>query len=204
MNKLSRLFLAVLCSISLVSFAGAMASFPGENLKTQNMVNIVARHCQKYVVNGKIDAKACANDPTTLFYDQTNHNLRTTAGGDWQAAQMGGTPVAVASYIGLASDSSNSGAGTVAAGDTTIASSGTGSTEITTNGLARAVATYAHTASTAAYTMTKVFSATGTQASNKAGLFNASSAGTMSFENLYTAVTCNNGDTLTVTWTINY
>jgi hypothetical protein len=182
-----------------------------ERLVPQNMVNITARHCQKYAKKHGffhkhivVNIEACDADPSTIFYSETNHNLRTTAGGDWQAAQMGGTTGAVANYIGLASDSSNSGAGTVAAGDTTLASSGTGSTEISSNGLSRASSTYAHTAGTSSYTMTHVFTATGTQASNKAGMFNASSSGTMAFENLYTAVTCNSGDTLTTTWTVNY
>lgn len=174
-----------------------------ERLVPLNMVNVTARHCQAYkrgfskIVHWKsdYDFKKCNADPSTVYFEQTGHNLRTTAGGDWQASVMGNTsaPPATMNYIAVTNDS-----GAPAAGDTTLAS------EITTNGLARAQCAYAHTAGTAAFTCQKVFTATGTQASQKTGLFNASSAGTMGFENTYTAVTVNNGDTLTVTWTVNY
>lgn len=175
-----------------------------ERLVPLNMVNVTARHCQAYkrgafskIVHWKsdYDFKKCNADPSTVYFAQTGHNLRTTAGGDWQASVMGNTsaPPATMNYIAVTND-----AGAPAAGDTTLAS------EITTNGLSRAQCTYAHTAGTAAFTCQKVFTATGTQASQKTAIFNASSAGTMGFENTYTAVTVNNGDTLTVTWTINY
>jgi hypothetical protein len=121
--------------------------------------------------------------------------LRTTAGGDWQASVMGNTaaPPATCNYIALSNDAT-----APAAGDTAVAS------EIASNGLSRSQGTYAHTNGTASFTIQKVFSATGTQASQKAGLLNAASTGTLCFENTYTQVTVNNGDTLTVTWTINY
>jgi hypothetical protein len=172
-----------------------------------NVVRYEARHCQEYKTKhnilakiflgrrSKIDVAGCAVDPSTLFYEYVTHNLRTTAGGDWQASVMGNTsaPPATCNYIALTND-----AGAPAAGDTTLAS------EIATNGLSRAQGVYAHTNGTASFTIQKVFSATGTQASQKAALFNASSVGTMCFENTYTSVTVNNGDTLTVTWTISY
>jgi hypothetical protein len=148
------------------------------------------RHCQKYA-----DPAECAKDPSTLFKSELTHNLRTNAGADAQASQMGNTATQAAScnYIALTNDS-----GAPAATDTTVAS------EIAANGLSRAQGTYAHTTGTAVFTVQKVFSATGTQASQKTGLLNASSSGTLCFEAAYTAVTVNNGDTLTVTWTINY
>ncbi len=154
-----------------------------------NWVNVTARHC------GLLDPLTCAMDDSRVFFTETNHNLRTTAGGDWQASVMGNTaaPPATCNYIAVSNDS-----GAPVVGDTVVAG------EITTNGLARAQGVYAHTASTAAFTIQKAFSATGTQASQKAGLLNASSTGTLCFENTYTGVTVNNGDTLTVTWTINY
>lgn len=180
----------------LVSAAG-----PGLNEHerlVKNEVAFVGRHCQKYMLNGVLDdggQAMCASDLTTIFYAKKYHNLRTTVGGDWQASVMGNTaaPPATANYIALSND-----VGAPAAGDTTLAS------EIAANGLSRAQGTYAHTNGTASYTIQKVFTATGTQASQKAALFNASSVGTLVFENTYTPVTVNNGDTLTVTWTINY
>lgn len=161
----------------------------------KNDVNVAARHCQDYMTNGVIDWAQCASDPRTLFYTHTYHNLRTNAGGDWQASVMGNTSSvpATCTYIALSNDAT-----APSTSDTAVAS------EITSNGLSRAQATYAHTNGTSSYTEQKVFSATGTQASQKAGLLNASSTGTLCFENTYTQVTVNNGDTLTVTWTINY
>jgi len=164
----------------------------------KNDVTYIARHCQKYMIEGALDdfgQTLCSNDASAIFSAKTVHNLRTTAGGDWQASVMGNTaaPPATCTYIALSND-----AGAPAASDTTVA------VEIATNGLSRAQGTYAHTNGTASFTIQKVFTATGTQASQKAGLLNASSTGTLCFENTYTQVTVNNGDTLTVTWTINY
>jgi hypothetical protein len=172
-----------------------------ERLVPLNMVNLTARHCAKYLGKlaensdaWKAAAKACDADPSTVYFTHTEHNLRTNAGGDWQASVMGNTAAQPAScnYIAVSNDAT-----APAAGDTTLAS------EIAANGLTRAQGTYAHTNGTSSYTIQKVFSATGTQASQKTALFNASSVGTMCFENTYTQVTVNNGDTLTVTWTVN-
>jgi hypothetical protein len=156
----------------------------------RNDVNVSARHCKNYA-----SAEACAADPASLFFTETHHNLRTNAGGDWQASVMGNTsgPPATGNYIALSNDAT-----APSTSDTTVTS------EIATNGLSRAQGVYAHTGGTSSYTIQKVFSATGTQASQKAGLLNAASVGTLVFENTYTQVTVNNGDTLTVTWTINY
>jgi hypothetical protein len=141
-----------------------------------NMVHLVARHA-----NG------------TVFYNQTVHNLRTNAGINWQFNQMAGTTAAVCNYIAL----SNSGA-TPAAGDTALAS------EITTNGLARANGTPSHTANATSYTLAYTFTATGTQSVQNAGMFNASSSGSLCFENTFSQVNMNSGDTLAVTWTVNF
>lgn len=177
-----------------------------------NEVTFEFRHCQKYVKTtgfwfwrkSVVDQEACNADPSTLYHTETRKNLVTDAGFDFISSALSNTAAQPAScnYIALASDSSNGGVGTVAVTDTTIASSGTGSTEIAANGLSRAIGTYAHTGGTKVYTVSKVFTATGTQASNKTGLFNAAAAGTMCYEVLYTAVTVNNNDTLTVTWTV--
>jgi hypothetical protein len=164
---------------------------------------VIARHCQKYGVEGlkqdtfEFDSRAreCAADKKTLYFYESNHNLRTNAGGDWQASVMANTsaPPATCNFIALSNDAT-----APSTSDTVVAA------EITTNGLGRSQGVYAHTNGTASLTVQKVFSATGTQASQKAGLLNAASVGTLCFENTYTQVTVNNGDTLTVTWTINY
>lgn len=124
-----------------------------------------------------------------------SENLRTTAGADWQANSMGSTAgrPAVADYIALTADST-----APAAGNTTL------SGEHTTGGLGRAQGTYAHTNGTTSYTITRTFNATATLTAAKAGLFNAASAGTMAFETLLgSSAAVNNGDTLTITWTVN-
>jgi hypothetical protein len=129
----------------------------------------------------------------TVFYDQWFHNLRTNAGINWQYNQMAGTTAAVCTYFALSNDS-----GTPAATDTAVAS------EITTNGLARANATAAHTSNATSYTLSYTFTATGTQSAQKIGVLNASSGGTLCFENTFTQVSMVSGDTLAVTYTINF
>jgi hypothetical protein len=91
-------------------------------------------------------------------------------------------------------------AGAASAADTVLAS------EITTNSLGRALATYAHTYGATTLTLQKAFSPSGTQASIvKMGLFCAlSSAGAdpMIFEDTFSSASVISGDTLTVTDTI--
>lgn len=122
-------------------------------------------------------------------------NLRTTVGIDWVADSLGksASRPAVAEYIALTENAT-----APAAGDTTLTA------EIATNGLARAIATYAHTGAATSYTLTKTYTASGAfTAVQKAGLFNAASVGTMPFENTFTATALAINDQLTVTWTIN-
>jgi hypothetical protein len=129
--------------------------------------------------------------------------LLTTAGRDALHAQHMSTSAQPASfnYMGLAN---NATAVVPAAGDTAL----TG--EITTagGGLIRAQATYAHTAGTNTTTLTKTFTANGTDSLpvtvSQMGIFNASTAGTMSYK---TALNANatitvSGDNITVTETV--
>jgi hypothetical protein len=122
-------------------------------------------------------------------------NLRTTVGADWQAGVMGSSSQpASAQYIALTTNAT-----APAAGDTTLTS------EINSGGLARAIGTYSHTNGTSSYKITKVFTATASHtAVAKAGLFNASSSGTMVFETLLASTaTLAIDDTLTIEWTVN-
>jgi len=90
-----------------------------------------------------------------------------------------------------------------AAADTTLTA------EITTagGGLIRKQATYAHTTGTQTSTLTATFTANGSDSLPvtlaKAGVFNASSAGTMGFESLIspTATLSASGDNVTLTQT---
>ena len=131
----------------------------------------------------------------TIFAERKVHNLVTNAGFDLisKAVSDTATQPSACNWIAVTNT-----AITPAAGDTTL------SGEIVTNGLTRAGAqgTFAHTNGQQTYTVTRVFTATGTQASQATGLFNASSTGTLCYEATYTQVTVNSGDTLTVTWTV--
>jgi leucyl aminopeptidase (aminopeptidase T) len=167
-----------------------------------NLVHIIARHCQNYMSSQghlwwkhiAVDKEACAADPTTVFYDHTNHNLRVNAGVNWQYGQMAGGTAAVCTYIALTNTAITPGAS-----DTTL------SGEISSNGLARALATPAHSSNATSYTLTYTWTcATNPQAAQAAGMFNNSSAGTECFENTFTQASLAVGDTLTVTWTVNF
>jgi hypothetical protein len=87
------------------------------------------------------------------------------------------------------------------------ASSTTLTSEITSNGLARAISTYAHTAATATYTMQVVYSVSGgPQTVHRMGLFtakNTTAAGILVFETvLNTDAIVTTSDSLTITDTI--
>jgi hypothetical protein len=117
-----------------------------------------------------------------------------TSGDSYVVAPAG---LAGLQFIALTNDS-----GAAAAGDLTLAS------EITSNGLGRVMATFAHTQSKAAFnavTLTNTFTASGSQSCQKAGLFSAlSSAGAdpMFFEANFSAASLVSGDTLSFSWTI--
>jgi hypothetical protein len=100
-----------------------------------------------------------------------------------------------APYLAITSD-----AGAPSASDTTLAS------ELTTNGFARALGTYAHTAAASTYTLTHTWTASGTATINKEAVFgavNTTAGGVMPFESLEpNAPTLVSGDTLQNTVTI--
>lgn len=127
--------------------------------------------------------------------------MLTNAGRDLAAAAVftTSTQPAAANYIALTANSS-----APSASDTTL----TG--EITTGGggLIRAQATYAHTGGTATATLTKTFTANGSDSLPvtlaKIGVFNAASSGTMAYETLLsaTATLSASGDNIVLTETI--
>jgi hypothetical protein len=128
--------------------------------------------------------------------------MKTTVGIDAICKQISDTsaPPAAFNYIGLTANS-----GAPAAGDTTLAG------EITTagGGLVRAQAVFAHTNGTSSYTLTKTFTANGSDSLPvtiaKIGVFNAASGGTLGFETLLssTATLAASGDALTITDTVS-
>jgi hypothetical protein len=124
-------------------------------------------------------------------------NIRTNAGIDYVADSLGNNASrpAVAQYMALSND------GTApAAGDTTLAGEITSGTD---SGLARAVATYAHTTTTTTYTLQKTFTAAATEAGvQKDGIFTASSVGILFVSSLFTATPMVATDQLTLTHSI--
>lgn len=145
-------------------------------------------------------------------------NLRTNVGADFAAAQLAGTTVAQADWIALSNNTL-----AVAAADTsatlpwstaqaTDVAAGAGTGEYTALGVARKLATYAHTASTALYTLTATWTASSTvTALTKAGCFGgsaktaqANNANNILFlANTFTSTGLAANDQLSLTWTIN-
>ena len=130
-----------------------------------------------------------------LLHRQWSTNVKTTAGIDFlfaQAYAASGAQSNGLAYIGLSNDSL-----------TETTASTTLSNEITGNGLARAIATYAHTAGQATATLSKTFTcATNPQAAQKAALFSAASSGTMTHVLSFTQRSLQVGDQLAITFTI--
>lgn len=126
-------------------------------------------------------------------------NLRTNAGANFWNAQLFGaaSATAVAKWIALTTDATAPGAG-----DTTLTS------EETTNGLVRTAGSVVHTNNAATTTISVTFTYTGavSKVIAKVGLFDAVSGGNLVLETLLNATgTVNaNGDTITVTWTVNF
>jgi hypothetical protein len=125
-----------------------------------------------------------------------------TAGKDFAASALGdrsGSRAAAADYLALTANAT-----APSAGDTTLTA------EIATGGggLIRAQATYAHTGGASTYTLTKTFTANGSDSLPvtvaKVGVFNASSSGAMPWSTLLspTAVFSAVGDATTITETI--
>lgn len=136
-----------------------------------------------------------------VFADNSTHNLRTNGGIDWQAGVMSATSQpAPANYIALSNNATSPAASDCAAGSTTC----TLTSEITTNGLARHIATQSHSNGTNTWAITYTWTAGGTQSVQEAGMFNASSSGTMAFEAAFTQVNLVSTDTFTATWTVTY
>lgn len=129
-----------------------------------------------------------------IKHQQRTYNLRTNVGVDFVADVLSKSPQpAPANYIAVSTD-----VAAPAAGDTVLAS------EITINGLARALGTYTHTSFATSFTVDKTFTVSGgPQTVTKAALFNAAVAGTMVFEALFSSsATVTTSDTLSVLWTI--
>ena len=128
--------------------------------------------------------------------------MRTNAGTDFQSrvmfdtASTGTGTYAASNYIALTENTT-----APAAADTAL----TG--ELTASGLQRQQGTYAHTGGTTTTTLTKTFTSADATAHTiaKAGLLNASTAGTLAFSTaLPNPPMLVTGDSLAVTWTFTF
>lgn len=119
-------------------------------------------------------------------YDFSVPNLVVTSGKNFIASRMVGTTPAVMSHMAV-----GTGATAAAAGDTTL------QTELTR------VALSASSATGAVATYTANFAAgVGTGAITEAGIFNASSAGTMLCRTTFPVVNKGADDSMSITWTV--
>lgn len=125
-------------------------------------------------------------------------NLRTNSGIDFSSdSAFNTTRPAAARWIALSQNTT-----APAATDTAVAG------EITTGGLARAQANYAHTNGALSATISWTWTATTGNtfaAVQKAGILTASTGGILVFENVFSPQALNgtNGDQLSLTWTVS-
>ena len=163
------------------------------------------------IVVGGPRATSSSSDPISFMVITSNSGTVLTgdrwySGGTWGA---GSTPNATCAYIILPGQmpafflAVTTDATTPTSADTTLTS------ELTTNGFTRALATWAHTAAATTYTLTVTYTASGTDTINKEAVFgaaNTTAGGVMPFESAEPSPpTLVSGDTLqqVVTITIN-
>lgn len=136
-------------------------------------------------MSGKIHA-VLTNDQGDIVAEQDVSNLIMTGGKTWAASRLAGTASAVISHMAIGSGNTSP-----AVGQTTLVTE-----------TAR-VAISSGTASGNVLTVVATFGpGVGTGSINEAGLFNASSAGTMVARSTNVILTKGATDTLALTWTI--
>ena len=143
---------------------------------------------QEFIPNASIYVYEDVTPPQRVW------NLITFPGRDFlhqQGYATSGLGANGLNYIGLSNDTL-----------TETTASTVLSNEIVANGFTRAAGAYAHTANTNTSTINKLFTATGTQACQKAALFTAIAAGTMNHVLAFTQRTLIINDTLNLTYTI--
>lgn len=120
--------------------------------------------------------------------DRLEKNLVVTTGKEWIASRMAGTASAVMGWIAVGTDSTSP-----AVGNTTLGAEVARVTTTVSGG----------TASTNTVTYVATFPAgTGTGALTEAGIFNASTSGTMLSRTTYSVINKGSGDEMTITWVV--
>lgn len=185
---------------SATSLTNTGASFPTAGQGLAGQIVVASRNSSGTGVT--VYGIIVSNTATVLTVDQWYDPTSATGA-------AGTTPNATGAYVVLPGQGPASWLGVTADATASAATDTTLLSEITTNGFARAVGTYAHTAAATTYTLQKTFTASGTATINRCAVFGASSptgGGVMPFINAVPSPpTLVSGDTLqlTVTVTIN-
>ena len=176
--------------IVVLGLVGAIAAFVVDQEQSPETVTSLS-------LRGKVVVEAYHYDEATgtyvLFYRDESSNLMVTIGFDWVEDQLGDSPSNdPAKWISLSLSTSSP-----AAGWTQIP------TEIAADGLSRASGTYSSTG-VGTWTIIAEFNATATHIDVQlTGLQSADTGdGNLVAANTFTPVTLNNGDALTITWTM--
>ena len=191
----------LMAGLAVLALLGTIAGCGGDTGESPGAANTIT-------LQGYVTVDAYHYDEATgtyvHFYHDESSNIITTIGKDWIAQQLSGVPSAtqIAKWISLSVDTTDPpntwGQLANTADDA--------STEITTGGLARAVGTYAHTPGETTYTVVAIFNATAlhtaVQLSGLQWVVTPGSDNNLMAANIFTPVTLNDGDQLTVTWTI--
>ena len=191
-------------SILIMAGPAVIAFLLGAALTNGPLLNTTDKFSEQLRPTGYVTVSQVRNGVEIFHYE--DHNVITETGVDFIVDQISDTPsaTAIAKYIAL-STTPASGGGSVAIDDDNTALD----SEITTGGLARALGTFGgYTYATADnddnYTVSVTFTAAASHtAVQRAGLFTASSGGTMVAENSFSSVNLASGDQLTITWTID-
>ncbi len=150
---------------------------------------------QSVQVNYKVDVDVELWRAGSLISHDRHAGVLTVIGRDYIIQQISGSAsTTVAKYISVSADDASG----MTSASTIITN------EVDANGVTRAMGTYAHTASTATWTVSKAFSITGTQTDQLYGLnFGATKQcdnNLLCYDTSSAKITIT-GDTLTVTWT---
>ena len=142
---------------------------------------------EKIVATGELKIVVTAPDGT-VKHEQEVKNLVVTTGLGYIASRMEGTSANVMSHMAIGTGST-----AAAAGNTTL---GTESARVALTSTTVTAAAVAYVATFPAGTPASLTAIT------EAGLFNASSAGTMLCRTVFSVVNKDAGDTMSITWTV--
>lgn len=182
---------------SATSLTNSGASFPTAGQGLAGQIVVASRNSSGTGVT--VYGVIVSNTATVLTVDQWYDPTSATGA-------AGTTPNATGAYVILPGQNPASWLAVTSDGTAPAATDTTLTSEATTNGFARAVGTYSHTAAATTYSLQKLFTASGTLTVNKGAVFgacNPTGGGVMPFESAEPSPpTLVSGDTLTQTVTV--